>query len=542
MKRLILIFTIFIAIANAQISKQAINNLQSPHKALISKIYALNGYNYLWLGQANASKLAKATNALSNGYYNYKNKPLHRNQITQLLYMLDSGSIDAYNASKLDVLITDAYIRLLHFIRVGDVNWNLVKKKIASLRKDYDIKAVWEMHIKAMPSASTILNYIRQNRVNALLMDSVGQKQRYKPFIDILQYYRKIPEFKKVPYGRIIKYGARDKRIYQIKRRLLLLGDFPRNGRINRKFDRDLAYAIKRFRKRFNLPDGNYIDNKLLAYINLPKDYYIKKIIVNLDKTKVFLPNFGSTYIEVNVPEFRMRFYQNNQEVFATNAVVGMLTRPTPIFDDYLEYIVANPTWTVPESLIKKDLIPAIKQYPNVFEIAHLKAYRGGREVKPDLNKILAIEGTNRNSPYRIVQQPGPENALGRVKFMFPNRYSVYLHDTPEKGLFSHRYRYNSSGCVRLENPRGFLDMLLPYTNSRYSDSSSIIDDGKTKRINLRHKIPVHIVYFTLEFENGAPKFLYDAYMYDKIVEESTAGNIKYSFEVPAVRLREINR
>ena len=539
---LILIATLSLAfpqVARSQVSQSVINNLQSPQRSLVNQLYAKNGYKNLWIGHP--SNLAKATNALSNGYYNYKSKPLHRNEITRLLYALDAGGLSAYNASKLDVLITDAYLRLLHFIRVGDVNWNLVKQKMAGLKSQYDIKAAWEMHVKGMPSASTILKYIKQNRVNALLMQSVGQKARYKSFIDILQYYRKIPEFRKVPYGKVIKYGSRDKRIYQIKRRLRLLGDFSRSGSINRKFDKQLAYAIQRFRKRFNLRAENYIDNKLLAYINRPKGFYIKKILLNLDKTKVFLPSFGSTYIEVNVPEFRMRFYQNGQESFSTNAVVGMITRPTPIFDDYLEYIVTNPTWTVPESLIKKDLIPAIKSHPDVFQIAHLKAYQGGREVKPNLQKILALEGTNRNSPYRIVQQPGPENALGRVKFMFPNKYSVYLHDTPEKGLFNNRYRYNSSGCMRLQDPQGLMDMLLPYTNSRYGSASSAISSGKTQKIRLKHKIPVHIVYFTLEFENGAPKFLFDAYMYDKMIEESTAGNIQYGFDVPAQRLQEVS-
>ena len=540
MKRVVLIFIVLLSFAQAQIAISAINNLKSPQQALVQKIYELNGYNYLWIGQANADKLAKATNALSNGYYNYKNKPFHRAEITQLLYALDSGSLDAYNSSKLDVLITDAYVRLLHFVRVGDVNWNLVKKKIASVKSNYGIKAVWEMHIKGMPSAGTILNYIKQNRVNALLMQSVGQKQRYKAFIDILQYYRKIPEFRKVPYGRIIKYGGRDKRIYQIKRRLTLLGDYPRGAPINRKFDRNLAYAIQKFRKRFNLRAGNYIDNKLLGYINLPKSFYIDKIIVNLDKTKVFMPNFGNMYIEVNVPEFKMRLYKDGYEQFATNAVVGSLKRPTPIFDDKLEYIVVNPTWTVPESLVRKDLIPLIPDHPDIFKTARLKAYQHGREVTPDLKKLMSYQHNKKYIPYRIVQMPGSENALGLVKFMFPNRYSVYLHDTPEKGLFRNKYRYDSSGCVRLEDPQGLFQTLLPYTNSRYGDFASAQADGKTKRINLTRKIPVHIVYFTLEFENGAPKFMYDAYMYDKMVEESTAGHIKYGFEMPSVRLQEI--
>ncbi len=214
MKRVLtVLILLFIGLNAQQVAISAINNLRSPQQALVQELYALNNYNYLWLGQENASKLAKATNALSNGYYNYKNKPLHRTEITQLLYSLDSGSLDAYNTSRLDVLITDAYVRLLHFIRIGDVDWNLVRQKIHNLRSQYDIHAVWELKVKRMPSASTILQYIKQNRVNALLMDSVGQKQRYKPFIDILQYYRKIPEFRKVPYGSIIRYGRRDRRI-----------------------------------------------------------------------------------------------------------------------------------------------------------------------------------------------------------------------------------------------------------------------------------------------------------------------------------------
>jgi murein L,D-transpeptidase YcbB/YkuD len=500
----------------------------------MSKMYAQNGGRYFWVGHPAA--LAKVVNALNNGYYNYKNKNFNRTLITRYVYALDSGGLSAAQQAKLDLLVSDAFLKLLYFIRVGDVRWSLVQKKIKSLRASHGIKAAWEMKIKGMPSSEIIVSYIRSGRINSLLQESITQRQRYKSFIDILQYYRQIPEFRKIPYGPTIKYGKRDRRIYQIKRKLMILGYFPRNGSINRKFDRNLAYAIDKFRKSFNLRRGAYIDNKLIGYLNLPKSYYIKKILVNLDKTKVF-PNFGSTYVEVNIPEFLMRFYQNGVEVFQTPAVVGMLTRPTPIFNDMLEYVVVNPTWTVPENLIKKDLIPAIKEHPDVFQIAHLKAYRGGREVKPDLQKILALEGTKRHSPYRIVQMPGAHNALGRIKFMFPNKYAVYLHDTPEKGLFAHRYRYNSSGCMRLEDPQGFLDYLRPYLKG---DVDSALSSGKTLRVNLKQKIPVHIVYFTLEFEGGSPKFLFDAYMYDKMIEESTEGNIKYNFEVPAVRLKEV--
>lgn len=515
----------------------AVNGIKTPFKQTIVELYRLNNNNYLWVNSP--SSLAKVTSALENGYYNYKNKPLHRNEITRYVYALDSGALSAAQKDRLDILVTDAYLRLLKFIRVGDVDWNLVKKKMNALKKEHDIQAVWEMGVKGMPSAGTIYRYIKEGRINALLSGSVGLRDRYKSYIDILQYYRKIPEFRKVPYGSLIKYKQRDKRVYQIKRRLLLLGDFPRSGKINRTFDRDLVYAVRRFRKRFNLRGGDYIDNKLLGYINLPKSYYIKKILVNLDKTKLYPSSFGNSYIEVNVPEFKMRFYQNAREIFSSDIVVGRLDRPTPIFRDSLEYVIVNPTWSIPENLVKKDLIPALKHNPNLLEEVNIKAYQGGREVKPNLEKLFSYEHSKRALPYHFVQQPGPLNALGHVKFMFPNRYAVYLHDTPNKGLFSNKYRYNSSGCMRLGDPDGLYNALRPYMRSA-RDINSLLQSQKQFRVSLKQKVPVNIVYFTLEFENGAPKFLYDAYMYDKIIEESTVGNIKYHFEVPAVRLREV--
>ncbi len=538
-KKIFLITIILTISLLSSISNNMIYSFATSNKNLISNIYSLNSGQYLWVN--NPTILQRAVNALSNDYYNYKRKDFNQNEITQLLYNLDNGTLDEYNKAKLDILITDAYIKLLKFIRIGDVDWSLVKAKMQSLKSTHDIRAVWEFTPKGMPSASTIYKFIKSGRVIALLNQSVGLQNRYKPYIDALAYYRKIPEFRKVPYGKTIRYGQRDRRIYQIKKRLMILGDFPRRGSMSNYYGKDLAYAIRRFRKRLNLRYGDYIDNKLLAYINLPKSYYIKKIIVNLDKTKLYPYSFEPTYIEVNVPEFKMRLYQNGVEIFSSDAIVGRLDRPTPIFSDKLEYVVVNPTWTIPENLVKRDLIPALKNNPNILQIAHIKAYQGGKEVKPDLNKLFAIQNSSKHVPYQFVQEAGADNALGRVKFMFPNKYSVYLHDTPEKGLFNHRYRYNSSGCMRINDPKGLYSVLQPYLSTN-KDIDTIIATGKTTRINLKRKIPVHIVYFTLEFENGAPKFLYDAYMYDKIIEESTQGNIKNYFEVPAVRLKEVRR
>ena len=262
---------------------------------------------------------------------------------------------------------------------------------------------------------------------------------------------------------------------------------------------------------------------------------HIQSIIVNLDKTKIYPNSFEDEYVEVNIPHYEMNYYKDGKKRFNTKLVVGRIDRPTPIFNDAIKYMIINPTWTIPDSLIKRDLIGVLREHPDYLEENNIRVFSGNKEVKITVDDIAEYEKSARNVPYRFVQYPGDNNALGRVKFMFPNRYAVYLHDTDNKSLFSRRYRVYSSGCMRLKNPFTFASYLLEHATKKYDKNKikEIIATDKPTTINLKKSVPVHIVYFTVNRKNGLDYFDYDIYMYDQIIWESTKQNYKKKFEAP---------
>ena len=209
------------------------------------------------------------------------------------------------------------------------------------------------------------------------------------------------------------------------------------------------------------------------------------------------------------------------------STVVGRDVRPTPIFSSYMTYLELNPNWNIPENLVRRDLMVALSEDPNYLIDHNIHAFKGWstkKEIKNfTIDKLLPYENKEAGHiPYRFVQYPGDDNALGRIKFMFPNKYSVYLHDTDNKSLFERRYLVYSSGCMRLEEPFRLLEVL----KSRLSSASiRQIDKYRNtltnKVLNFTKKLPVHTTYFTVFKRNGLIYFRKDIYEYDRFIEES---------------------
>ncbi|NPA51108.1 MAG: L,D-transpeptidase family protein [Epsilonproteobacteria bacterium] len=538
MKKVVLLFLVSLFFLKADII-DIVNRSNSSYKSLLKELYLLNNKELFWVDKP--SLYSSLIRVLNMDRYNYLHKNLNRTLITQYAFKRDTKGLNRLEREYFDLILSDAFLRLLHFVRVGDVDWNLVKQKMKILKKEQDIHAIWELTPKKMPLAKDIYPHLKRGDLQRYLESQIGQRRRYNKLIALLKRYEEMPPFRKIKNGRILKYKDRSRRIYEIKRRLRLFGDFPQSGSINRNFDRDLAFALARFKKRMNLAPGAFIDNRVIYYLNLPKEEYIKTIIVNLAKTKLYPPYFEKEYVEVNIPEFMLRYYKNGKVIFKSEIVAGMIERPTPIFSDFLEYVVLNPTWTIPPTVLKKDFFPALKEDPSIIKSSKLHFFRGSKEVFPSVSKILSYENKIESFPYRIVQAPGADNALGKMKFMFPNKYSVYLHDTPHKKAFAYRYRLYSSGCMRVASPREFLESLRPVLVSNPSSATldRILSTNKMVRFNLKRKIPIHIVYFTIAWEYGSPRFLYDVYLYDKMIWESMAGHKKSTFVVPQKRLEK---
>ena len=523
--------------------------IKGENKPLIQHIYQQMGNQALWIGKINEKKSSELIQALNNPLFNYKNKSFDQASISKLYYLLDNNEISyekkASVYARLDLLLTNSMVRLVRFIVQGDVDWNLVQSKLTALKQSDDISANWEMTLKKFPDINLLISAIQEGSIYQYLTTLLPMEKRYKKLIKLLKNYRVMNKFPKIPYSHtILKLGDKANRIEEIKKRLQISGDYPKNIKMNSTFDITLQKAVKTYQQRYLLEVTGKIDKTVTYYLNQPVSKNIQAIITNLDKTKLYPKSFEDEYVEVNIPDFNLRYYMHQNMVQKMSVVVGRIDRPTPLFSDKIDYMVLNPTWTIPDNLIKRDLIHVLRENPHYLEEYKIHAFRGKKEIHITQEMLDPYEKSTKRVPYRFVQFPGEDNALGKVKFMFPNKYAVYLHDTDNKTLYNRRYKIYSSGCMRVEKPFDLMYRLLASAKGNYSQEKIdfILQTNKPKTIRLTHSIPVHILYFTVYEENGLAYFKNDIYLYDTIIEESIKGQSKALFSIPKNRMISIKK
>ncbi len=521
--------------------------LTGQNSQIVKALYEKNGYQPFWVGAANASKQAQLITALNDPIFNYKEKPMGRKNVKQLFYLLDNNEISPEKKlevyARLDLLLTNSYVSLVSFIVEGDVDWGLVRKKMTALKASDDIESRWEFVPKGFPSQDGLYSALASGDIKSYLASLLPMERRYRELVEMLKDYRTMSKFPQIPYTNdVLKLGVKDDRVVEIKKHLQISGDFPKSAELNDNFDEQLRQAVLTYQNRYNLePDGQV--NKIMTYyLNLPVQKNIQQIIANLDKCKVYPKSFESEYVEVNIPDFNLRYYRNGEKVYKTGIVVGRIDRPTPIFSDEIIYMVLNPTWSVPDNLVKRDLIHVLRENPNYLKENNIRVFSGDREVEVTSADLNRYEHSSQNVPYRFVQYPGDKNALGRIKFIFPNKYDVYLHDTDNKSLLERRYKIYSSGCMRVDKPFDLMNILLTHTNGGYTEAriQQILDTMQPTTINLNRPIPVHIIYFTVYKEDGLAYFKNDIYLYDQIIWESSQGHKKATFSIPDKRFIDV--
>jgi len=534
---------------SAHIQKGLQTRIKGQNKPTIQNIYAKTGDKPLWIGSQNRTKTSHLIQALNDPLFNYKNKSFDQKSIKHLFYQLDNEEISrsrqAAAYAKLDLVLTSSMVRLVRFIVQGDVDWNLVQEKLNTLEQSDDITARWEMTPKAFPDEDELISAIENDTIYEYLTSLIPMEKRYRKLVKLLKAYRVMDKFPKIKYyKKSLKLGDSSSRVKEIKKRLQISGDYPKKAPINSKFDETMRRAVITYQKRYLLKVNGMVDKTMTYYLNQPAKNNIQAIITNLDKTKLYPKEFEEEYVEVNIPDFNLRYYKDHEKIMKKGIVVGRIDRPTPLFSDAIGYMVLNPTWTITDNLVKRDLIPILRENPMYLEENNIHVFRGKKEIEVTQDMLDPYEKSEKKVPYRFVQFPGETNALGRVKFMFPNKYSVYLHDTDNKSLLSRRYKIYSSGCIRLEKPFELVDTLLEHTRKSYSQSKidEILESNKATTIGLKKRIPVHILYFTVYEEDGLAYFKNDIYLYDKIIEESVVGNKKATFTVPKKRMISVKK
>lgn len=534
---------------SAHIQKGVQTRIKGQNKPIIQNIYEQTGYKPLWIGNKNKIKTGQLIQALNDPLFNYKNRSFDQTSIKLLFYQLDNAEISqskqAAAYAKLDLVLTSSMVRLVRFIVQGDVDWNLVQEKLNTLAQSDDIVARWEMSPKAFPDQSDLISAIEDGNIYAYLSTLIPMEKRYRKLVKMLKDYRVMDKFPKIKYSNTpLKKGDNSSRIKEIKKRLQISGDYPKEARLDNKFDETLRKSVITYQKRYLLKVTGMVDRTTTYYLNQPAKSNIQAIITNLDKTKLYPKAFEKEYVEVNIPDFNLRYYKEYERVMKKGIVVGRIDRPTPLFSNTIRYMVINPTWTIPDNLIKRDLIPVLRQNPLYMKENDIHVFRGKKEIEITQKMLDPYEKSEKPIPYRFVQFSGEKNALGRVKFMFPNKYAVYIHDTDNKSLLSRRYKIYSSGCVRVEKPFDLVNLLLDHTWRKYSQNKidQILQSNKPTTISLKKRIPVHMIYFTVYEEDGLAYFKNDIYLYDKIIEESVVGNKKATFTVPKKRMISVKK
>jgi len=279
-----------------------------------------------------------------------------------------------------------------------------------------------------------------------------------------------------------------------------------------------LAAALLRFQARHGLyPDG-VLGGRTLAELNIPVESRINSLRINLERGRWVLRGLGGTFVAVNIAGFESYFVRNDTVVWRAPSIVGQPFRQTPEFRASMTYLVVNPTWTVPELLLDEDVFPAVRRDPTYLASHAMQVLdRQGNSVDPATIDWSWYRG--RTFPYRVVQSPGGTNPLGRIKFMFPNPYAVYLHDTPARELFRKPQRTFSSGCIRIEHPMALAALLLEGSSWTPAALDSVLATGAEQTVPLPRAVPVILLYWTAwSAAEGPVNFRPDVYHRDAAV------------------------
>ena len=482
---------------------------------LIPQFYANRDYTQGWYDTLNAEQLfAELNRGLEQGF-----RPTDFN--LSLLYELQDAARlgDPKSIAMFDVAATDAAIKLIHHIVFGKVDpskldgaWNFSKPVIRQ-------------------EPSTVLNdFIDGEGFSALMARINLDVAQYRQLVEALSRYRDIENsggWPVVPDQTVLKPGMSDPAVPVLRERLLREGSVQETATLSapnalegggNTYDDQLVEAVKAFQLRHGLEADGVLGPRSFGSLNRTARERVDQIRLSLERARWLMRDLDDDFVLVNIAGARTYFITDDT-VWSTRSITGSAYRKTPVFRDDIQYIEFNPTWTVPASIFRKDKLARIRKDPAYLARNNYSVVRSSDRTPVN---AASVNWASDNPGVTLVQQPGPNNALGLVKFMFPNEHAVYLHDTDQRGLFDRNERNLSSGCVRLEYPFEFASLLMEGEADWSTERmNAILDSGKTTRINLDKPVPVLLTYWTAWVEEGNVHFREDPYDRDAAILEA---------------------
>jgi len=495
------------------------------------RLYKLYGNNPLWLTSDGLHKVR--TKALTNAILAANGDGMRLDDypisaLTQAIGAVkQTKTPTADQLATADVLLTASYTSLGEDLLTGQVDPRTVAQ-------------AWHVDSEEENVDSALVRNLRYEQLDKALATMRPTDDDYAGLSQQLQNYRTLVVkggWQKIPATENVKPGASaDPAILAaLRNRLAAEGIVPANG-VNKAsmipslqqpkassgsvYDRDLAGAVALFQARHSINVDSALGKATIDAMNVPADYRLGEIAANMERYRWLPRNFGSRYIFVNVPAFKLEAYDSGQKALEMKVIVGQeyQDKATPVFADSLETVVFRPYWEVPPTIAAKEIFP---KGPGFLASQNMETYQ-------------------QNGETHVRQRPGPKNALGYVKFLFPNDFNIYLHDTPNHELFNKDVRAFSHGCIRLEKPAELAQWVLGWPADKVQQEMQNPPDNKA--VKVPHKIPVYITYFTTYMNNGQLYFGNDLYNRDdKLVPVVMPGALPSKEVVDAVQaLRRI--
>ena len=480
----------------------------------VIRFYEKREYQFAWFNKKGmTASVPIFYNQIQNYSADFNDKSFKNIQLDSLITLISndekSSLVKENRVKELELLLTTTFFKYSKKVYGGivkspkELDWFIPRKK-----KNYQILLDSLVDLNKGEKISEPVNLY------------------YKTLKEKLKDYRSISKKGGLPVivttKKLLSIKESDSCLLNVKKYLFLTGDLKVNDNTIIYTD-PLAKAVTNFQHRMGLLENGKINAQTLTELNKPIAFRIKQMMVNLERLRWVPVAMENEFLIVNIPEYKLHIIENGKLVWTTNVVVGKDVKQTSIFKGNISSIILNPYWNIPNSIIKTEIIPNIKENPNYLKDNNMEVLSGDKVVNSSTINWNKYKG---DVPFTIRQKPGQDNALGKMKFLFPNNFNIYLHDTPSKGLFTESKRAFSHGCIRVENPKKLLLYLIRNDASLNSEKvDSIFKSGKEFGIPIKPAVPVYIVYFTSWVDNaGQLNFRNDIYNLDEQLSNEIFG------------------
>ncbi len=487
----------------------------SDYKPLVESFYTNRQWAPAWV--SSDRKATPQALALTKLFANSAGKGLNPEDYDASLWQGRLSGLAGANdqaVAGFDTAMTVAAMRYVSDLHIGRVNPEHFAFGVDVRQKKYDLPAFLAQQVVGAGSVDSAMSGVEPD--SAAYRATEGALQHYQQLAGQAGTEQPLP----VP-GKPLAPGTPYAGAGALAARLALLGDLPSAGEPGSTYTPALADGVKHFQDRHGLPNDGQLTPKTVAALNVPLSIRVHQLEDTLERMRWLAPEYQNAPVEVNIPEFTLRtFDDGHKEQFEMRVVVGQSLEEdhkTPVLVQEMKYLVLRPFWNVTPTIVKQEIVPKVQANKGYLESKNFEVVdRAGKPVGSWTPEGLA------HGEYMVREKPGPANSLGLVKFMFPNKLNIYLHSTPATELFNHSRRDFSHGCIRLQEPEKLADWVLrdqpEWTPENIHNAMETGEDNKT--VSLRKPIPVVIFYATARVDdNGTVHFFDDIYGYDKDME-----------------------